>query len=319
MLKRAVCLSCLLLAWSTASAQYVSDFDSLAAWSVGTALTGQDGYFLPNGPATDTDFKAYTYADNTLLLPQNPGGGTQFIAGTGQAGGTFGRAQRLSGFSPDGTWTMATDIAATYTGTLPSAQNIGSLSINEGVPGVFSLIMLARWTDPATAANWNADYVWFSATGTQLTAVVPDPNFQNLAVDHWYRWSTTFSLDTNQVLEVRLVDKTTGDVFVHNPADVYLLGGTAGDPQPDHHRFFAGNGTGPGNTLAFDNISITPEDECDPCDMNCDGAVNAFDIEPFLCLLFGGCIPCDTCTGDVDGNGVIDAFDIEPFLNCLFP
>ena len=57
---------------------------------------------------------------------------------------------------------------------------------------------------------------------------------------------------------------------------------------------------------------------CGPCDMNCDGDVNAFDIEPFLDLLFGGGVPCDTCTGDVDGNGVINAFDIEPFLECLF-
>jgi hypothetical protein len=53
--------------------------------------------------------------------------------------------------------------------------------------------------------------------------------------------------------------------------------------------------------------------------MNCDGDINAFDIEPFLDLLFGPGTPCDTCTGDTNGDGVIDAFDIEPFLACLFP
>jgi hypothetical protein len=59
---------------------------------------------------------------------------------------------------------------------------------------------------------------------------------------------------------------------------------------------------------------------CDPCDMNCDGDVNAFDIEPFLDLLFDPkAVPCDICTGDVNADGVIDAFDIEPFLACLFP
>ena len=58
---------------------------------------------------------------------------------------------------------------------------------------------------------------------------------------------------------------------------------------------------------------------CEPCDMDCDGQVNAFDIEPFLDLLFGPGEPCDACTGDVDGNGEINAFDIEPFLQCLFP
>ena len=58
---------------------------------------------------------------------------------------------------------------------------------------------------------------------------------------------------------------------------------------------------------------------CDPCDMNCDGQVNAFDVEPFLDLLFGGGEPCNSCTGDVSGDGNVDAFDIEPFLSCLFP
>ncbi len=58
---------------------------------------------------------------------------------------------------------------------------------------------------------------------------------------------------------------------------------------------------------------------CDPCDMNCDGNINAFDIEPFLDLLFGPGPPCAPCPGDVNGDGTIDAFDIEPFLECLFP
>ena len=53
--------------------------------------------------------------------------------------------------------------------------------------------------------------------------------------------------------------------------------------------------------------------------MNCDGEVDAFDIEPFLDILFGGGGRCDSCTGDANDDGNVDAFDIEPFLNCLFP
>ncbi len=58
---------------------------------------------------------------------------------------------------------------------------------------------------------------------------------------------------------------------------------------------------------------------CDPCDMNCDGQVNAFDIRPFLDILFHGGVPCDDCTGDTNGDGTINAFDIRPFIDCLFP
>ena len=66
-------------------------------------------------------------------------------------------------------------------------------------------------------------------------------------------------------------------------------------------------------------VTIVYASDCDPCDMNCDGDIDAFDIEPFLGLLFGQDPPCDVCTGDADGDGDIDAFDIEPFLACLFP
>jgi hypothetical protein len=55
---------------------------------------------------------------------------------------------------------------------------------------------------------------------------------------------------------------------------------------------------------------------CDPCDANCDGAVDAFDVEPFISVLLGGA-GCAPCTGDVNGDGVIDAFDIEPFIDIL--
>ena len=54
-------------------------------------------------------------------------------------------------------------------------------------------------------------------------------------------------------------------------------------------------------------------------DPNCDGTVNASDIEPFIDILFNGARPCDTCTGDTNGDGLIDAGDIEGFIACLFP
>lgn len=251
--------ACVLVA-PAAFAQFESDFDSLAASADGTILTGQGtpAYYLPVNPGS-TDFEVYTYSANTLRLPQNPTGGTQFIAGVGQADGNFERAQKDMVYGAGtGTWTAAFDIAATYTGQLPTAQNIGSFSI-QPFPGSQSFIALARWDDVATAAEWNADYVWFDVNGAQLTESVPNPDFQNLAIDHWYRWATTFSLDTNQILEVSLTDLTTGDVFTHNPADRWLEGGSGGSATPTGFRFFAGSSTAAGNVLGFDNISIVPE------------------------------------------------------------
>ncbi len=69
----------------------------------------------------------------------------------------------------------------------------------------------------------------------------------------------------------------------------------------------------------LDALSVTGvfcEGGCEPCDANCDGAVDAFDVEPFINVLLGGA-GCSACAGDANGDGAVDAFDVEPFINCL--
>ncbi len=59
-------------------------------------------------------------------------------------------------------------------------------------------------------------------------------------------------------------------------------------------------------------------------DMNCDGVVDFFDIDPFLLALFDpagyqAALPhCDLRYADLDGNESVDFFDINPFLDALF-
>lgn len=55
---------------------------------------------------------------------------------------------------------------------------------------------------------------------------------------------------------------------------------------------------------------------CVPCDMNCDGTVNPFDINGFLAVLSGG-PACSACAGDANGNGTANPFDINAFILCL--
>lgn len=63
---------------------------------------------------------------------------------------------------------------------------------------------------------------------------------------------------------------------------------------------------------------------CEACDLNCDGRVDAADIQPFIDRLFGDADPC--CgrrgarrhSGDANGDGRVDAGDIEAFVACLF-
>ena len=61
----------------------------------------------------------------------------------------------------------------------------------------------------------------------------------------------------------------------------------------------------------------------DSGDLNCDGLVNTFDIDPFVLALtapesYGAAWPgCDCMLADVDGDGAVNVFDIDPFVMLL--
>jgi hypothetical protein len=58
-------------------------------------------------------------------------------------------------------------------------------------------------------------------------------------------------------------------------------------------------------------------------DLNCDGLVNAFDIDPFVLALadpdaYAASFPdCDIMNGDINQDGLVNAFDIDPFVELL--
>ncbi len=54
-----------------------------------------------------------------------------------------------------------------------------------------------------------------------------------------------------------------------------------------------------------------------PCDVNCDGSLNGFDIQPFVLLLNNLAVPCSPCVGDVNGDGSVNGQDIQPFRDAL--
>ncbi len=58
-------------------------------------------------------------------------------------------------------------------------------------------------------------------------------------------------------------------------------------------------------------------------DLNCDGVLNAFDVDPFLLALtdaeaYESSYPdCDAMYADLNADGVVNAFDIDPFVELL--
>jgi hypothetical protein len=58
-------------------------------------------------------------------------------------------------------------------------------------------------------------------------------------------------------------------------------------------------------------------------DLNCDGLINVFDIDPFVLALtnpeaYAAEHPyCNYLLGDINGDGLVNAFDIDPFVQLL--
>jgi hypothetical protein len=97
------------------------------------------------------------------------------------------------------------------------------------------------------------------------------------------------------------------------------LSGTIGQPDTD------GNVTMTGSTLSltggFWAVPAGPQYQLG--DVNCDGAVNGYDIDPFVLALtdpegYAAAYPgCDILNADCNGDGAINGYDIDPFVACL--
>ena len=97
-------------------------------------------------------------------------------------------------------------------------------------------------------------------------------------------------------------------------------GGTAdcnGNGQPDLCDIFLG--------ISTDTNHNRIPDECEGLrgDLNCDGFINAFDIDPFVLALtdpagYAAAFPdCNRLQADINGDGQVNGFDIDPFVELL--
>jgi aminopeptidase N len=78
----------------------------------------------------------------------------------------------------------------------------------------------------------------------------------------------------------------------------------------------SGDGLAGGSAVATIRLIV-------PADCDCDGAVNAFDIDPFVLAIvspesYAQQYPdCNLWNADVDLDGAVNAFDIDPFVQCV--
>lgn len=246
----------------TANAQLVSGFElpQFTGSAAGQSFVGVDGWYQP--VASGIEQSVYTYAGNALGLNQNPVGGNQFIGGRGQGGALFPRAQRNIDFDLGNRWTMAYDMAANFDGDVPSTLNLSSASLTSefGAAGTFkAFIALNNFVDTSNpAAGFKAEFNVFNDTGGATNNLSPGAAWQNLKTNHWYRQIINFDFASNRILDITIVDLTTGQSSTATPDGWYMTGGAASAlAKPDGMRFFIGGSTA-GNIMGWDNVYVVP-------------------------------------------------------------
>lgn len=246
-------LACGLCLASLASAQYANDFEAVNASTTGVDLNGQALFYNPV-PASSVSFGAYPYVGNALGVAANPKGGKQFVAVIGPGGSPlfYGRSQRNVSYCGD-KWTFGIDAYCEYTGTATAANYIGSFSIQSSTTDR-SVNILFAWQTGQEGKLWDFTLQYEDATGAAKTTVIPDVNFQSLAVKAWYRLELDFEFKTGLITEVRLTDIAKPASFKYAPTGWYLVGTFAAKPMPTGLRMFAGAQY---NLMAFDNLSLT--------------------------------------------------------------
>ena len=192
-----------------------------------------------------------------MKIPQNPNGKAFFVACTGPGlvnnVATYGRTERKVAYCGD-KFTLGFDVLALFTGTGTSADNLGSVSLQSSSTDRY-FIALPRWS--TVGSTWKMSTVQFNSTGGTVYSD-PSSSFQNLALNKWYRWEVDFDLKANTITELRLTDLSTQKTVKYQPTGWYLAGGASSTlPRPTALRLFAGTSSVAGNTLAFDNLSLT--------------------------------------------------------------
>jgi hypothetical protein len=276
----ALCLFSSLAALTPLTAQigYSTGFETFLSSSSGTPCAGQDGFYVPPIAST-ADGAIYDYPTNTIGVPINPNGGLNFYAGIGPAVGGICRSQRNVTPPTNSRCVIEFDVLCNYVGTAAAPpNNLGGFSFQPSaviapqfpVAAVY-MNLLATWpvgamTPPTT---WNADTA-FGPTPASVITMLPDPNFQGLAVGVWHHWGVTLDLRTQEYVNWRITNGVTMVTTIYTPPAPVPLPNQGSLQMPTDFRIFTGN---IGNLFAVDNITITYGASYDTFGTGCPGAL----------------------------------------------
>lgn len=266
-MKLAITFSSLALC-AVSFAQFSDDFESQSASAAGTAMNGQNGWYI--GPvAGSLDGNAYTYSGNALGHVSNPNGGNQFAGASSVNAATPVRMQHSLTLSNTDVWTLSVDFNFNWSGVGPVANNLGSVSLQPSTTNnAFQTLYAFDNANLAAPTGYRALFGFAGAAGGPLTleANPGDSNWDNLVFNNWYQQTVSWDAATNQITSTTLRNITAGGpTFTLNPTTWYLTGGAnnvLGQAlATDVRLFVSGGNANSTNFGGYDNLSITPVPE----------------------------------------------------------
>jgi subtilisin family serine protease len=213
----------------------------------------------------------------------------------------------------EGSVALRNAVAYAYdAGVLPiaAAGNAGSSTV--AYPARFPKCM-------AIGATNHSDLRWSSSNfGPEIDVVAPGADVYSLNRNSGYRTRSGTSMATPHVSGLASLILSAGACLT--PPEIEgILRDSAVDLGPPGFDVEYGYGRieAPAALLAAHAATGG--------DLNCDCAIDAFDIEPFILAMtdptgYAVHYPgCDWIRADVNGDGAVDAFDIAPFIERLLP
>lgn len=247
------------------NAQFSDNFESQTASAGGTAMNGQNGWYI--GPvAGSLDGFAYTYAGNTLGMASNATGGSKFAGAPSVNAATPVRMQHAVNLTNTGTWQLAVDFNFNFSGVGPVANNLGSISLQPSTTNNAFQTLYAYNNNEisGTPTSYRALFGFAPAAGGALTLETDpgDPNWDHLTFNHWYHQTLTWNAATNQITQTTLTDMTAGGpTFTLSPTTWFLTGGQNNvlgqSLATDVRLFISGGNANSTNLGGYDNLSIS--------------------------------------------------------------
>jgi hypothetical protein len=199
------------------------------------------------------------------------------------------------------------------------------LTLYEAKPGVDEVIAPLLGVEPGPSFHFVLNNKFFKDTR------IPPRGFTSAAfaefggapvgasyADGQYWSDSTYPIPpAARTAEVRLYYQSTSKEFIEFLRDE----NHTNDVGQQLYDLWAANGKCPPELMLLQTIELPAA--LVPGDLNCDGLINTFDIDPFVLALTdptayeAAYANCDRMNADCNADGVVNAFDIDPFVMIL--